>query len=71
MNPWFSHRNHWEKNIAPYFEKNIPENPKQPLYPLFHTCHQIQFEKNPMNKFRKAHFVDFGPKDTPFTPFWA
>ena len=40
-------------------------------FSLITACHQVQFNKNLMKRFReKFKSVYFGPKNDPFTLFW-
>ena len=41
------------------------------FYQFFNTCHQVQYQKIIMYRFReKLKYVDFGPKNDRFTPFY-
>ena len=41
-------------------------------YSLFNVCHQVQFQKILMDRFReKFESIDSGPKNVPFLPFFS
>ena len=65
--------------------KKYPTHSKNHLKPVFNNCHKVQFQRNLKYRLSEqmTHFpnfghhnnfhqsVDFGPKNSYFTPFWA
>ena len=57
----------------PYFTqtKNFLKNLKQSFQTIFNACHQVQYQKNLMMKFKEFKNNDIGPENPAFTPFYA
>ena len=54
------------------FRRSIPlKTRNSQFYLIFTASHQVQYLKNLLQRFReKFNKVDFGPKNSSFTPFW-
>ena len=54
------------------FCRSIPlKTRNSQFYLVFTASHRVQYQKNLLNRFReKFKKVDFGPKNSSFTPFW-
>ena len=54
------------------FRRSIPlKTRNSQFYLIFTASHQVRYLKNLLHRFReKFNKVDFGPKNSSFTPFW-
>ena len=53
-------------------DKKFPKKFKGHFKPFFNSCHQLQFQKNLINKSRdKLRSVELGHKNYQYPSFWA